>query len=712
MTRLYNWHRTPDRVAVYEPRYSRRGLLESEDIILQARHSSVDGEHSYNGGKRTTAIRALSYDEKGQRQHIIYGNGAITRYDYDPETFRLKQLRTTRPDYDPAFPGHRSNLRDDRVLQQLSYTYDPVGNITEIYDEAFEPVYFRNQRVEPRSRYRYDALYRLVEATGRENVGLTGAPSQSEAPPELREFPITDSALRNYTQSYDYDAVGNMDRMRHSAGAGSWTRAYAYASDSNRLLQTQVGDNDEITEYHYDRHGSMLNLARVTEDQRLRWDHTDMLQQVNLGGGGTAHYRYDTAKQRTRKVIRNRDGSIRWERLYLGGAELYRRYKNGRAVETIESHHLFVGESRVLLVDDVLETEDAAGPATLFRYQLGDHLGSATMELDENAQVISFEEYHPYGTSAYRAANSTVRHAAKRYRYTGMERDEETGLSYHTARHYLPWLARWASADPLGIAGGSNNYSYAANNPIAKVDLDGKQAMMLSDPEGIVQQLPNADEETTSRNADRLRQHARDIRSRAPTEELQTAATFRNCPSCHDAPRPARVIMPGDAADLGTPVIMAVGEVAISMIPTVGELQDIDVILNPQSGPWEIGLASVSLGVSLFTAGLSPNAGAAVRAADPLEEALSGAARQSDELAQGLRSLPEENWSRVLDDTPADDFGFANRILQTEEGNLGAIIHRLPVENTARSGTDWMPMNCFRAYMSAKLWGLIGPLRY
>ncbi|MEJ7711911.1 MAG: hypothetical protein WKF84_19085 [Pyrinomonadaceae bacterium] len=54
-------------------------------------------------------------------------------------------------------------------MQQLHYTYDPVGNITEIYDEASEPVFFKNQQVEPRSRYAYDALYRLVEATGRES---------------------------------------------------------------------------------------------------------------------------------------------------------------------------------------------------------------------------------------------------------------------------------------------------------------------------------------------------------------------------------------------------------------------------------------------------------------------------------------------------------------------------------------------------------------
>ena len=70
------------------------------------------------------------------------------------------------------------------------------------------------------------------------------------------------------------------------------------------------------------------------------------------------------------------------------------------------------------------------------------------LELDADAAIISYEEYHPYGTTAYQARGAIVRATAKRYRYTGMERDEETGLSYHTARYYLPWLGRWVSGRP------------------------------------------------------------------------------------------------------------------------------------------------------------------------------------------------------------------------------------------------------------------------
>ena len=76
--------------------------------------------------------------------------------------------------------------------------------------------------------------------------------------------------------------------------------------------------------------------------------------------------------------------------------------------------------------------------AVLTRYVYGNHLQSATLELDNSGAVISYEEYHPYGTTAYQAQNKTISALVKRYRFTGKERDEGTGLYYHGARYYLP----------------------------------------------------------------------------------------------------------------------------------------------------------------------------------------------------------------------------------------------------------------------------------
>lgn len=57
-----------------------------------------------------------------------------------------------------------------------------------------------------------------------------------------------------------------------------------------------------------------------------------------------------------------------------------------------------------------------------------------------------------------------------------MERDEESGLSYHTARYYAPGLGRWCSADPIGLGESQNVYAYSLGQPIARRDPSGKQS--------------------------------------------------------------------------------------------------------------------------------------------------------------------------------------------------------------------------------------------
>lgn len=149
----------------------------------------------------------------------------------------------------------------------------------------------------------------------------------------------------------------------------------------------------------------------------------------------------------------------------------------------MESHHLFDGEQRVLLVDDVITSSGAnlrpdglvVRGQTLFRYQYSNHLGSACLELDEGRRVLSYEEYHLYGTSAYRALKSGIEAPPKRYRYTGMERDEESGLNYHHARYYAEWLGRWLSSDPVGCADGLNVFRFVQDNPIGLRDGSGTQ---------------------------------------------------------------------------------------------------------------------------------------------------------------------------------------------------------------------------------------------
>lgn len=433
----------------------------------------------------TVFVGHIKYDAKGQRERIEYGNGARTDYTHDPETFRLTRLRTTRL---PGLNGLAGQLfNDSAVLQDLSYTYDPAGNITRIADASLRTLFHDNQQVDPVCSYVYDALYRLIEGKGREHIGqsalLLNPPNGN-----YRDHPFTGAsqfgdpqAVRNYTEQYVYDPVGNFEQMIHQAVNGSWTRSYAYlepsliepAKQSNRLSSTTIGATTESYSSNgdgYDAHGNMLRMPHL---QQMRWDYKDQLRQVDLGGGGTAYYVYDTSGQRVRKVCEKVPG-LTEERIYLGGFEIFRRHggANSATLER-ETLHIMDDKQRIALVETRTFGNDDS-PAQLIRYQFGNHLGSASLELDHEAQVISYEEYTPYGSTSYQAGRSAAEVSLKRYRYTGMERDEESGLSYHSARYYAPWLARWASPDPSGLESGLNQYLYAFANPVRCSDSNGR----------------------------------------------------------------------------------------------------------------------------------------------------------------------------------------------------------------------------------------------
>jgi RHS repeat-associated protein len=295
--------------------------------------------------------------------------------------------------------------------------------------------------------------------------------------------------MRNYTERYVYDAVGNFEQLIHQAANGDWTRTYSYQETSpvepgkvsNRLSSTSMGASTEP--YAYDAHGNTTSMPHLT---RMDWDFKDMLsatsrQAVNDNPPPglvpeTTYYVYDAGGQRVRKVTERQNGSRKDERIYLGGFEIYREFKaDGTSINLgRETLHVMDDKQRIALVETRSEGNDGS-PAQLVRYQVSNHLGSASVEIDDKGGVISYEEYFPYGASSYQAVDASLKAAAKRYRYTGKERDEETGFSYHRARYYAAWLCRWSSSDRTSINGGLNTFQFVSGNPIRLVDPNGAE---------------------------------------------------------------------------------------------------------------------------------------------------------------------------------------------------------------------------------------------
>ncbi len=466
--------------SVYQPTYNEANLLASVAVNLQGAVTA------------TNFVANIQYNAKGQRLQIDYGNNVSTSYTYDSATFRLTRLTTARAGYPAGQQG----------VQDLSYVYDPVGNITHIQDDADiqNVIFFLNQRVEPSNDYTYDAIYRLVQATGREHLGQNGGggalvpwpTSYNDAPRIALPQPGDVKAMGTYQEQYQYDPVGNIQQYIHvgtNPANPGWTRTYSYAEPSfleagrfsNRLSSTTLSGTQALVEpYAHDLHGNMTSMPQL---RVMSWDFKDQLlttqrQAVNTSDtdgnahtGETTYYVYDASGQRVRKVTETQNGIRYKERIYLGGYEIYREYDGTGNNITLDRDTLHVMDDKRRIA--MVETEPKTG-SQLIRFQFGNHLGSSALELDAKAAVISYEEYFPFGSTSYQAVRN-VTETPKRYRYTDKERDEESGLYCQGARYFAAWIGRWTACDPDFRSTQLSSYEFVRGNPIIFHDLNGRE---------------------------------------------------------------------------------------------------------------------------------------------------------------------------------------------------------------------------------------------
>ena len=372
--------------------YNDAGLLES----VQKNSSNV--------------VTNIDYAPIALVSQIDYSNGVRTSNTYDmDEIYRLTGRKTTKGTTD---------------LQDIAYTFDASGNITQIVDDSYT-------NAAKTASYAYDELDRLTTAT------ITNSPN-----------------FQDYTRTYTYDILGNVLSRSDSgtytyAGGDSST---SVATNSNPHAVTNVAG----VGYSYDDNGNLVSNSTWTHS----WDYKDRLLS-STNGTDTVEYAYDEGGNRVTK-----------ENTTSGKMTVYvSKYHD--IEDSTPKNHIYAGEMKIATETEVDDGQGGTTKITVFHHE--DHLTGSNVDTDDGGHLLELSDYFPFGDLRLEERAGAYEND---YEFTGKELDEDTGLYYYEARYYDSAIGRFVSLDPwfgdVSDPQSLNKYSYVRNNPMNYVDPTGE----------------------------------------------------------------------------------------------------------------------------------------------------------------------------------------------------------------------------------------------
>jgi RHS repeat-associated protein len=270
--------------------------------------------------------------------------------------------------------------------------------------------------------YAYDTLNRLSAAatTGQNCTAMNGG-------------------TKDWATTYTVDAWGNLTAKTPTLCQGE------------SMASTTATNRNQLAAASYDSAGNLMQMggAGYTYDAEGR-----------LINGQGAAYTYDGMGER----VANTGSKLYWKG--VGSTALMEANTSDQNSTT----YIFFNGARIARVD----------PGATAKYYVTDNVGSTEVETDASGNLLNESLFFPYGVERTVQQNDT----ANNYRFSGKERDPQTGLDDFGARFYDSSLGRFMTPDwdakPTAVPYASfgdpqtlNLYSYVENGPLNRVDADG-----------------------------------------------------------------------------------------------------------------------------------------------------------------------------------------------------------------------------------------------
>jgi RHS repeat-associated protein len=432
------------------------------------RHQQVGVLNLPNGAYITNA-----YDSVARLLSTILKNstnGALNShsYAYNAANQRAGQTNTAGDyrifGYDPS--GQLTNFTamepggvTNRLQEQLSYTYDIVGNLYYRVNNGLVETFTVNSLNELNSVYHSGYLTVAGSTTSlATNVTVNGA-----------------NAALYVDNTFAKDGVGYVD------GTNTFT-AIAKDSYGRADTNTSVAYFPYSASFTYDANGNMLsdgtrNFAYDDENQLISvWTTNAWRSDFFYDGMLRLRIRREFAWASSTWVLTSETRYIYFGKLVIQERNAY----NLPGITYTRGWDLSGSLQGAGGIDGLLARTDlrlfAIGDPAAHSYYHTDGKGNVTCMVNASQAVVASYRYDPFGNTI---SQSGTLADVNVYRFSSKESHIASGLCYYLHRFYDPTLGRWVNRDPEGQTDSPNEYVFALNSPLTFIDPFGDEVRRL-----------------------------------------------------------------------------------------------------------------------------------------------------------------------------------------------------------------------------------------